>query len=374
MKKVLFLIVVVVAISCGKQKDVEQQNSGAKNEAQLVSVASIQSLQPSMNIVLPGELKAWNKSNIHPKVKGYVGQVVVDRGSVVKKGQLLAVLEAPEIVASFNQAQAQVASADANLIEQKAKRKISASTYKRILETSQTAGAVSANELEVAYSRMMSDSALAQAAEENLRAARANLASQQQLVQYLSVKAPFDGNITERNVSPGDLVGPEPGSKPLFIIEDRSKLRLTIAVPENLSNAVDEKCVVTFNTEADPLREFKAKFARSSNSLQENNRTMMAEFDFENSKGDVKAGTYAEVKIPIMRNRATLFVPRSAVLHSTEGVFLVKVNNNTAEWVNIRKGNIADSLIEVFGPLHEGDQVVRNVSEELRNGQAIRTQ
>ncbi len=376
MKKI---IVVLIVLSSCKQQNVEQQNVEQTNveqqkDSQLVEVVSVRSMQPSMQIVLPGELKPWNKSNIHPKVKGYVGRVIVDRGSVVKKGQLLAVLEAPEIVASFNQAQAQVASADANVIEQRTKKKISASTYKRILETSKTAGAVSANELDVAQSRMMADSALSQAAEENLRAAKASLASQQQLVQYLSVRAPFDGNITERNISPGDLVGPEPGSKPLFVIEDRSKLRLTIAVPENLSNAVDEKCVVTFTTEADPLREFKAKFARSSNSLQETNRTMMAEFDFENANGDVKAGTYAEVKIPVMRNRPTLFVPRSSVLNSTEGVFLVKVNNNTAEWVNIRKGNAADSLVEVFGSVHEGDQVVRNVTEELRNGQAVRTQ
>lgn len=373
MKKIVFLYVLIVSMSC-KQKNVEQANKEQQKEAQKVEVATVRSLQPSMQIVLPGELKPWNKSNIHPKVKGYVGQVIVDRGSIVKKGQLLAVLEAPEIVASFNQAQAQVASADANVIEQRTKKKISASTYKRILETSQTAGAVSANELDVAFSRMMSDSALSQAAEENLRAARANLASQQQLVQYLSVKAPFDGNITERNISPGDLVGPEPGSKPLFVIEDRSKLRLTIAVPENLSNAVDEKSVVTFSTEADPLREFSAKFARSSNSLQESNRSMLAEFDFENTQGDLKAGMYAEVKIPVMRNRPTLFVPRSAVLHSTEGIFLVMVKDNAAEWVSIRKGNSADSLIEVFGAVREGDMVVRNVSEELRDGQVIKTQ
>lgn len=369
MKKIL-LFIPVILFSCGKQEKKEEQ----KNDTPLVEVASVKTLQPSMQIILPGELKPWNKSNIHPKVKGYVGKVVVDRGTLVKKGDLLAVLEAPEIVASFNQAQAQVASADANLIEQKTKRKISASTYNRILETSQTAGAVSANELDIAYSRMMSDSALAQAAEENLRAAKANLASQRQLVQYLSVRAPFDGNITERNVSPGDLVGPEPGSKPLFVIEDRSKLRLTIAVPENLSNAVAENSEVIFSTEADPLREFKAKYARSSNSLQESNRTMMTEFDYENGNGDLKSGMYAEVKIPVMRNRPTLFVPRSSVLHSTEGVFLVKVIDNKTEWVSIRKGNPADSLIEVFGSIHEGDQVVRNVSEEIRNGQAVRIQ
>jgi membrane fusion protein, multidrug efflux system len=373
MKNVIFLIVISAMFACKHENKKEKNERQKPERAQLVEIASVRSLQPSMQVVLPGELKPWNKSGIHPKVKGYVGQVIVDRGSVVKKGQLLAVLEAPEIIASFNQAQAQVASADANLIEQHAKKRISRSTYNRILETSKTAGAVSPNELEIAYSRMMSDSALTRAAQENLRAANANLASQQQLVQYLSVKAPFDGNITERNISPGDLVGPEPGSKPLFVIEDRSKLRLTIAVPENLSNAVEEKSEVTFTTEADPLKEFKAKFARSSNSLQESNRTMLAEYDFQNTNNDLKAGMYAEVRIPVMRNRATFFVPRSSVLHSTEGVFLVKISNNTAEWVSVRKGNPLDSLVEVFGSIHEGDQVVRNVSEEIRNGQAIRT-
>jgi RND family efflux transporter MFP subunit len=368
MRKIIFISLVL--ISCGKQeKKVEETE-----QAQLVEVASIKSMQPSMQIVLPGELKAWNRSNIHPKVKGYVGSVIVDRGSVVRKGQLLAVLEAPEIVAAFNHAEAQVASAEANVIEQTAKRKISTSTYRRILETSKTAGAVSANELDVAYSRMMSDSALSQAAEENLHAAHAQLASQKQLVHYLSVTAPFDGNITERNVSPGDLVGPEPGSKPLFVIEDRSKLRLTIAVPENLSNAVDEKSVVSFTTEADPTREYKAKFARSSNSLQETNRSMLAEFDYDNTKGELKAGGYAEVKIPVMRNRPTLFVPRSSVLQSTQGVFLVKVNNDVAEWVSVRRGNSADSLVEIFGSVQEGDRIVLNASEELRNGQSVRTQ
>jgi RND family efflux transporter MFP subunit len=356
-------------ISCSKEEKKEQH----VEEIPSVEVTSIKSMQPSMQIVLPGELKPWNRTSLHSKVKGYVGNVLVDRGTVVRKGQLLAVLEAPEIVASLNQARAQVSSAEATLIEQQTRKKISTTTYSRVLETSQTAGAVSANELDVAHARMMSDSALAKAASENLQAARAQFASQEQLVQYLSVRAPFDGNITERNISPGDLVGPESSSKALFVIEDRSKLRLTIAVPENLSNAVEEKSVVTFTTEADPLREYKAKFARSSNSLQEINRTMIAEFDFDNTAGDLKAGMYAEVKIPVMRNRATLFVPRTSVLHSTEGVFVLKVNNEIAEWISVRKGNPADSLVEVFGQVHEGDLIIRHANEELRNGQTVKS-
>lgn len=335
-----------------------------------VDVTAIKSLQPSMDVVLPGELKAWNKTFIHAKVNGYVGYVFVDRGSYVKKGQLLARLEAPEIVAALSQSKAKAFAADAALIEQKAKLQASTLTYRRIVETSGTPGAVSANELDTHYARMMADSALTMAAKENLSAAHAYYASQQQLVEYLAVKAPFDGTITERNVSPGELVGDS--GRPMFVLEDQSTLRLTVSVPERLTNSVRNNTKVSFSVQADPLKVYEAPFARSANSLQESSRTMIAEFDFNNLSGALKAGMYAEVKIPLTRNVATLFVPKSALINSTEGIFVVRVKENTAEWINIQKGNTLDSLVEVFGSVRAGEQIVTNVSEELRNGKPLK--
>lgn len=363
---VCFVMTVSILAGCEKKQAEKESATGPT----VVKVASVKSLQPSLPIVLPGELKAWNRTHIVAKVKGYVGKLYVDRGSQVKKGQPLLELEAPEVIAALNQARAQVSSAEASLIEHRAKQKVSTATYQRITETSRTEGAVSANELDMAYARMMSDSALASASAQNLAAARAQMASQQQLVAYLQVRAPFDGTITERNVSPGDLVGSD-GNKPLFILEDKSRLRLTVAIPENLANAIRDNSTVTFSVQADPSKIYEAKFARSANSVEEKNRSMMAEFDFVNDEDNLKAGMYAEVKLPVTRNKPTLFVPRTSVIHSTEGVFLVRVNNQTAEWVAIQKGNSLDSLVEVFGPIKEGEQVVKIASEELRNGQAI---
>ncbi len=357
----------ILLTSCGKVPEKKE----AENTIPVVDVSEITSLQPSMPVILPGELKAWNETHIVAKIKGYVGKVYVDRGTKVRKGETLAQLDAPEVVATLNQAKARLSVAEAALIEQRAKRQISKTTYRRIVETSQTDGAVSANELDMAYAKMMSDSALADAALQHVAAARAELASQTQLVNYLSVKAPFDGTITERNISPGDLVGSDQ-SKPIFVLEDRSKLRLTIAIPENLSNSIEEKSVAYFSVQADPMKEYRANFARSANTLQELNRSMMAEFDFDNTAGDLKAGMYAEVRLPVTRNRPSLFVPRTALIHSTEGVFLVRVNNNAAEWVTIQKGNSLDSLVEVFGAIKAGDRIVRQAYEELRNGQALR--
>jgi membrane fusion protein, multidrug efflux system len=358
----------VLCVACGEDK----KSAAPVDTVPVVEVISVRSMQPSLEVVLPGELKPWNKTQIFSKVKGYLGSVQADRGTSVRKGQVLATLEAPELIASLNHSKAQVSSAEASLLERQSKQKASKRTYQRVLQTSNTKGAVSANELEGTYATMMSDSALVKASQENLKAAKAQMEAQNQLAEYLTVRAPFDGTIIERNVSPGDLVGPETNVKPMFVLEDGSKLRLTIAIPENLSNSVGEKSTVSFTTQAEPLKKYSATFARSANSVQENNRTMMAEFDFVNANGDLKAGMYAEVKIPVKRSKSSLFVPKTSLLHSTEGVFVVKVTDNLAQWISIQKGNSLDSLVEVFGPVNEGDKVVKTAHDELRNGQPLK--
>jgi membrane fusion protein, multidrug efflux system len=352
----------------------EEKKTATATAAPVVHAVAVQSLQPSLQTVLPGELKPWNKTQIYPRVKGYIGSVKADRGTVVRKGQVLAVLEAPELIASLNHARAQEASAEAALIEARAKMKASGLTHQRIVVTSRTKGAVSANELDMAYARMLADSALATAARSNLAAAHAQLVAQSQLVSYLTVTAPFDGTVIERNISPGELVGPEGNTKPLFVLEDHARLRLTVAVPENLSNAIPEKGTVSFTVQADPNKEYTAQFARSAGSLQESNRTMVAEFDMDNSQGELKAGMYAEVKLPVARSKSTLFVPRTALIQSTEGMFVIRLKENIAEWLPVQKGHAVDSLVEVFGALKPGERVVAEAYEELRNGQAVTVQ
>jgi membrane fusion protein (multidrug efflux system) len=241
----------------------------------------------------------------------------------------------------------------------------------RILKTSETKGAVSANELEVAYATMMADSALLNASRENLHAAKAELEAQRQLADYLTIRAPFDGTVIERNANLGDLVGPETNVKPMFILEDGSKLRLTVAIPENLSNSIGGESTVTFTTQAEPLKVYEAKFARSSNSLQENNRSMITEFDFINDRSELKAGMYAEVRVSLKRNKPSLFVPKTALLNSTEGIFVLKVADGVTRWVGVQKGNSLDSLVEVFGPVREGEKIIKKAHDELRNGQTI---
>lgn len=362
-----FLILTCLLMACHKEAETK-----VEDVTPLVELTHVRRLQPSISIKLPGELKAWNKSLLYPKVKGYVSSILADRGTTVKKNQILARLEAPELVAAFSEAKARVAMAEAVRIERQSKYKATRGTYQRILSSSRTKGAVSDNELELAYANVLADSSAVRAAEESLFAAIAHSEAQQQLISYLTIRAPFDGTISERNNSPGDLVGPEPGNKPMFTLEDVSKLRLTIAVPENLSNAINTGGGATFMIQAEPQQHFVANYARSARSLLENNRTMITEYDFVNRDGRLKAGMYAEVNLPTQRTDPSLFVPKSSVLHTTEGVFVIGVNSDEAHWIKIEKGNVLDSLVEVFGELKEGDAVVKKVHDELRNGSSVR--
>ncbi|SDM43511.1 efflux RND transporter periplasmic adaptor subunit [Siphonobacter aquaeclarae] len=350
---------------------VSEQQPKKEAAAPQVEVAEIQALQPSREVSLPGELLPWNKVNLFAKVKGFARAVKVDRGSFVRKGQVLIELDAPEVLSEVNQAQAQVQAQQANLIQQQAKYRASRLTYRRLVETNRMEGAVSANEIDQALSRMDSDSALVVVARESVEAARANLRTRQDLKQYLTITAPFDGMIVDRNISPGALVGPGDGNLPLLVLQDNRTLRLTVAIPEVYANQLSGKSTVGFTVNAIPEKVFHGKFSRSAQSLIEAKRSMMAEFDIDNRSGELKAGMYAQVTLPVERTQKTLFVPKSAVVTSSEKVFVIKVNGDKAQWVPVETGNPADSLMEVFGDVKAGEILVKKASEEIRDGQTI---
>ena len=343
------------------------------SEVQSVITTTVQALQPSKQVSLPGELKPWNRVNMYAKVKGFVRDISVDRGTAVHKGQVLAHLDAPEVISELSQAQAQVQAQEATLVEQTTRARASRLTYQRLLQTAKTEGAVSANEIDQAQARMQADSAIVAVARGTVQATRSNFQAKTQLRQYLTITAPFDGIVIERNISPGALVGAGDSGKPLFVLEDSRTLRLTVAIPETFANQLPAKTSVSFTVNALPSRNFNAKLARSAQSLIEANRAMMAEFDVANSGHELKAGMYADVQMPIVRTGKTMFVPTTSVVSSSEKMFVIRVRDNRAQWVSVQKGNVVDSLVEVFGDLQAGTPIVKTASEEIRDGQAVAT-
>ncbi len=327
-KSVIYINALALFLMACSKKENTSKDVKIADEAPVVAVSEVLSLQPEKPLLLPGELHPWNKVSIYSKVKGFVKELKVDRGSQVRKGQVLAVLDAPEVYAEFDQAKGQLFAAEGAYEEAKARLIASSLTYNRLIRANATKGAVALNELDQAHAKMLADSASVSNAKGNLEAARSHYRTKQELVNYLSIIAPFDGVIIERNISPGALTGASDGSsKPLFVLEDNSRLRLTLAVPELYSNTVN-KGEVTFQVSAVPDKAFKAKFGRSAGSVLDKNRVMMTEFDYNNITKELKAGMYADVQIPVVRSSPTLFVPKSAVVNSSEEVFVIRNNKN----------------------------------------------
>jgi len=308
---------------------------------------AVTSKQLDSVVRLPAELGPDEVVAIYPRVNGFVDQIGVDRGSVVKKGQLLAQLSAPELGAQRAEAESKVAAAK--------------STYESLLGASKTPGAVAGHDLEVA--------------EAAYKAEQSRVASLRAMEGYLVVRAPFDGVITERNVHPGALVGPPTGPTvaPMLRVEKIDRLRLTVAVPEADVGAITEGAESSFTVSTWPGETFTGKIGHVSHVIDAKTRSMSVELDVDNAKGRLTPGAYAEVKWPVHRTTPSLFVPSSAVVQTTERTFVDRVRDGVIDQVVVQRGVAVGDVVEVFGDLAAGDQVLKRGSETLKPGTKVTT-
>jgi len=308
---------------------------------------------------------------VYPKVTAFIDSISVDRGSVVKTGQLMARLVAPEVAAQRSEAQSKLQGAEAQRGEAEAKLASDESTYQRLKAASATPGVVSGNDLEVAQKAVEADRARLESVREGAQAARSALKSVSEIEGYLQVRAPFDGVVTERNVHPGALVGPASGSGvgvPIVRVEKTSRLRLPVPVPEKYVAGVTEGASVQFSVPAFPNQAFSGRVARIARSVDVKTRTMPVELDVTNTDGRLASGMFPEVLWPVSRAQPTLFVPTSAVARTTEAIFVVRIRDGNVEWVNVQTGEVDGKLTEVFGDLRDGDEVAVRGTDELRAG------
>ena len=361
---------IFVAAGCNARNGrVSAATNPATSITATIDTTRVVSQELNMTVSLPGELQPYEEVAIYPKVTGFVQSMGVDRGSRVKQGQLLARLVAPEIVAQKAEAQARLQSAVSSRIASEAKLASDEGTSDRLKVAAATPGVISEEELEVAEKMADADRARVKALHNNVVAAQATLHSVEEIEGYLRVTAPFDGIITKRNVHPGALVGPSggPGAQmPMLSIEQESRLRLVVAVPELYVAGVKDGTPVKFTVPAFPGRTFTGTVARIAESLDQKTRTMPVELDVWNADGTLDAGMFPQISWPVRRPQPTLFVPLSAVARTMESNFVVRVRSGKTEWVNVKQGANSGNLTEVFGNLHEGDEVALHGSEELR--------
>jgi len=323
---------------------------------------------------LPAELLPYEAVDMYAKETGFVKSIRVDRGSKVKQGELIAAIEAPELVAQRAQATASYQSSESQLAAAQAKLSADQATYEHMQSAAKVPGVVAANDLAIAEKTAESDKANVTALQNTAEAAQENLKAVAQLESYLNLTAPFDGEVTTRCVHPGTLVGPTGGPaamKPIVRIETTTRHRLVVPVPENDVAGVPEGTVVSFTVPSFPGRIFHAPIARISHEVDTKTRTMPVELEVADPHAELVPGTFSQVEWPIQRTYPTLLVPISAVASDLQRSFVIRVNRNRAEWVDVTTGTRADNLIEVFGNLHDGDVVAVRGTDQLRNGAEI---
>ena len=322
-----------------------------KAGADSVAVFILKKEPVSKQISFPAELIPMEKAEIIAKVSGYVKSLKVDIGDRVQQGQVLAILEAPEFSSNYAQANADVQTARSKFLG-------SHDTYNRIVNASKVDGTIAANELEKVKSQMMADSS-------SLEAARSRLGSIAQQRDYLTIRAPFSGIITQRNVDVGTLVGAG-NIKPLLVLENNSSLRLRIPVPEAYTSAVTDSSFIQFTVDAQPGITYKAGLSRKAGSLNLTNRTEIWEFIYPNKNNELKSGMFANAFLKMGRKESSLVVPSTAVATNLEKRFVIRLKEGKAEWVDVSNGVNLDDKVEIFGNLSEGDTLLSRATDEIK--------
>jgi membrane fusion protein, multidrug efflux system len=373
MARVLGGALILTAAACSRQEAPAAQTPEAAAGPVTIDIARVVEQPLDVQLSLPGELVAYESVAVHPRVAGFVKAVAVDRGSVVRQGDLLVTLDAPEVVAQRAEAESKRQAAEAQLAAARAKADADAATFDRLTAASATPGVVAGNDVVIAGKAAEASRSQVVAAEQQVEAARQAAQAVQELEGYLRITAPFPGVVTERNVHPGALVGPTGGeSAPMVRVADQRRLRLVVSVPEAYTASVTRGASMPFTVTAFPGATFTGIVARIARTVDVTTRTMAVELDVDNLDGRLAPGSFCQVRWAVRRTGPSLFVPAASVASTTDRTFVVRVRGGKAEWIDVTTGLTAGPLVEVFGDLAPGDEVAERGSDELRPGTEVR--
>ena len=354
-----FVVLALLAVGAGRTIVGRMANARvldakvAESSLQYVRTTVVRTSEGGQTLALPGSLQGAQQAPIAARAAGYVRRWTRDIGSHVARGELLAVIESPEIDQQLSQAEAARGQATASLA-------LARSTAAR-WEALRKKDVVSQQELDERRSAVAQQAA-------NVAAAEANVQRLRQLQGFTRVAAPFAGVITRRNVEVGDLVD---SSKPLFVLTQMDPLRVYVDVPQSYAQLVraGQKVVV----EQAELRErkFDGVVARTSGAIDPTTRTMQVEISLPNRDGILLPGAYVQVELPLAGAR-TLVVPTNVLLFRGEGTRVALVDD--ASHVRLRPVTLGRNLgerIEVLAVIAAGDRLVVNPSDSLADGDSV---
>ena len=360
----------------------------AKEESEkipTVRVAKVGYTTGSSELELPADLQAEIETPVYARVEGYIVRRLVDIGWRVKKGQLLAELQTPELdqqimqaKAAISQGRAAVKQQEAQLLQTKANLKlaeVTAGRWKKLTDAGVTSHQDTDEKiaaLEVRQAELAASEANISAANENVAAAQANLNRLDEMKSFSKLTAPFDGVITYRNPDIGTLISAGANNqKEVFRVSDISKIRIFVNIPQAYVSLVKPGTPAIVHVE-DLNQDFHLKVGGIANALDMSSRTMLAVLRVPNANGPLMPGMFSRVKMMLPNPPSVLAVPSDAVVSRNEGQMVAVVGPDKR--VHFRKVTIArdtGSNIEVTAGLSVGDQVVLNPTDEVREGSPV---
>jgi RND family efflux transporter MFP subunit len=324
-----------------------------------VSVVSPKRTTPADEVILPGNVQPYISSPIYARTNGYLRKWYFDIGARVKKGQLLAVIETPEVDQQLQQARSNLLTAQANL----ELASVTKTRYQGLLKSN----AVSQQDVDNAVGTYNANKAI-------VEADKAAVEQYSALVSFEKVYAPFDGVITARNTDIGDLINSGSSSNvktDLFHIAQPGRLRVYVNVPEEYSQGIARGMTADLSLAEFPDRKFQGKVVRTADAINITTRTLLIEVDVDNPAGTLLTGSYAEVHLAVPTQISTFLIPVNTLLFRTEGLRVGVVKEGKVVLTAVTPGHDFGDQIEVVSGLKSDDQVIVNPPDSIVSGQEV---
>jgi RND family efflux transporter MFP subunit len=324
------------------------------------------------DLVLPGETSAWFETTIYARVNGYVAKWLVDIGDHVKKGQILAIIETPELDAELQAARAQLRSSQAQVGARKAEAEFSKTTNERWRDSPK--GVVSEQERESKKADYESSEARLFAANAQVNLDKSKVDQYNALTEFKQVKAPFDGTITERKIDIGNLVTAGSGSTttPLYRMAQTDPLRIFVDVPQSASGELMKAGVpAEIRATGAVGGVFSGTIARSAQSINAQARTMRVEVDMPNADHALVPGMYVNIAFHLPA-RGLVEAPAAALIFRASGTQVAQVDGGgKVRFKNVTIARDNGSLVELASGVQPGDKLVLNISSQIADGQTV---
>jgi RND family efflux transporter MFP subunit len=331
------------------------------NQAALtaVSVVSPKATAPADELILPGNVQPFITSPIYARTNGYLKKWYFDIGTHVKQGQLLALIETPEVDQQLQQARSNLLTAQANL----ELASITKTRYQGLLKSN----AVAQQDVDNAVGTYNANRSI-------VEADKATVEQYSALVSFEKVYAPFDGVITARNTDIGDLInsGSGGGTKTdLFHIVQPGMLRVYVNVPEEYSQGIKNGMTADLSLAEFPGRKFQGRLVRTAEAINATTRTLLIEVDVDNPTGTLLTGSYAEVHLAVPTQASTFLLPVNTLIFRSEGLRVGIVKDGTVVLTPVIPGHDFGNTIEIVSGVKANDQVIVNPPDSIVSGQAV---